>query len=54
MKFYNLKDELHESNLLRKAMPSMIVLTGRRRVGKTELHRVLMFDANQIAGNRCE
>jgi len=37
MKFYNREDELQELNLLRNAMPSMIVLTGRRRVGKTEL-----------------
>ncbi len=35
-------------------MPSMIVLTGRRRVGKTELYRVLMFDVDQIASYRSE
>ena len=37
MKFYNRKEELHEIRLLRNAMPSMVVLTGRRRVGKTEI-----------------
>ena len=54
MKFYNRKDELLESNLPSNTMLSMIVLTGRGRVGKTELHRVLMFDANQIANYRSE
>jgi len=37
MKFYNREEELHEIRLLRNAMPSMVVLTGRRRVGKTEI-----------------
>ena len=37
MKFYNPEDELEELNLFRNAMFSMIVLTGRGRVGKTEL-----------------
>ncbi|MBC2698152.1 MAG: hypothetical protein HF976_14850 [ANME-2 cluster archaeon] len=54
MKFHNRKDELHESNLLKNAMPSMIAPTGRCRVGKTELYRVLMFDADQIANYRSE
>jgi len=36
MKFYNREEELYEIRLLRNAMPSMVVLTGRRRVGNTE------------------
>jgi len=54
MKFHNCKDELHESNLFRNAMPSMIALTRRRRVGKTELYKMLTFDADMIANYRSE
>jgi AAA+ ATPase superfamily predicted ATPase len=36
MKFYNREDELQEMHLLRNTPPAMIVLTGRRRVGKTD------------------
>ena len=54
MKFYNREDELKELNLLRNAMLLMIAPTGRRRVGKTELHRVLTFDADLIANYRSE
>ena len=49
MKFHNRKDELQEVNLLRNAMPSMFVLTGRRRVGKTELiKKFLEGETNEI------
>lgn len=37
MKFYNRKNELKEMELLNKKTPAMIVITGKRRVGKTEL-----------------
>lgn len=48
MKFYNREDELQELNLLRNAMPSMIVLTGRRRVGKTELIKKFLEDKTGV------
>ena len=48
MKFYNREDELQELNLLRNAMPSMIVLTGRRRVGKTELIKKFLEDETGV------
>ncbi len=37
MKFYGREDELNELKLLGKRLPAMVVITGRRRVGKTEL-----------------
>ena len=37
MRFYNREEELKELNLLRGRLPSMVVITGRRRVGKTEI-----------------
>lgn len=37
MKFYNRKEELKELAFFNKKRPSMLVITGRRRVGKTEL-----------------
>ena len=45
MKFHNREDELHELRLLRNALPAMIVLTGRRRVGKTELVKKFLEDS---------
>ncbi len=37
MKFYNRKKELEELQRLNNARPSFLVITGKRRVGKTEL-----------------
>ena len=37
MKFYNREPELDLLENLNKTKPSFIVLTGKRRVGKTEL-----------------
>jgi len=37
MKFYNREEELKEIRYFYNTRPSMLVLTGRRRVGKTEL-----------------
>ncbi|MFT4304845.1 MAG: ATP-binding protein [Candidatus Woesearchaeota archaeon] len=37
MKFYNREEELNELNYFYKNRPSMVVITGRRRIGKTEL-----------------
>ncbi len=37
MKFYNRKNELEEIETLSKKKPSFLVITGRRRIGKTEL-----------------
>ncbi|MEW6295016.1 MAG: ATP-binding protein [Candidatus Diapherotrites archaeon] len=37
MKFYDREQELREMKLLKKKQPSMLVITGRRRVGKTEI-----------------
>ena len=48
MKFYNREDELQEMNLLRNTPPAMIVLTGRRRVGKTELIKKFLEDSTGV------
>ncbi|ODS37194.1 MAG: hypothetical protein A7316_01995 [Candidatus Altiarchaeales archaeon WOR_SM1_86-2] len=48
MKFYNREDELRELKLLRETLPSMIVITGRRRVGKTELIKEFLKYENGI------
>jgi len=48
MKFYNREDELQELHLLRNTPPSMVVLTGRRRVGKTELIRKFLEDVTGV------
>ena len=37
MRFFDRKAELEEIELLDKKKPSFLVITGRRRVGKTEL-----------------
>ena len=48
MKFYNREDELQELHLLRNTPPSMVVLTGRRRVGKTELIKKFLEGENGV------
>ncbi len=48
MKFYNREDELQELHLLRNTPPSMVVLTGRRRVGKTELIKKFLEDTTGV------
>ncbi|HIE31817.1 MAG TPA: ATP-binding protein [Methanosarcinales archaeon] len=48
MKFYNREDEIRELHLLRNTPPAMIVLTGRRRVGKTELIKKFLEDSTGV------
>jgi AAA+ ATPase superfamily predicted ATPase len=48
MKFYNREDELQELHHLRNTPPSMVVLTGRRRVGKTELIKKFLEDSTGV------
>ncbi|ADI74066.1 ATPase [Methanohalobium evestigatum Z-7303] len=48
MKFYNREQELELMDTLYNNKPSMIVLTGKRRVGKTELIRQFMKDRDSI------
>jgi len=48
MKFHNREDELQELHLLRNTPPSMVVLTGRRRVGKTELIKKFLEDVTGV------
>lgn len=40
MQFFNHKNELALMSLLDKSKPSFLVITGKRRVGKTELKAV--------------
>jgi len=44
MKFYNRVSELRELSHLNKKKPSFVVVTGKRRIGKTELIRQFMSD----------
>ena len=39
MRFYNRDEELKELRYFKEHKPSMIVVTGRRRIGKTALVR---------------
>jgi AAA+ ATPase superfamily predicted ATPase len=41
MKFYNREKELELMELLNSKKPGFLVITGRRRVGKTELIKEL-------------
>ena len=48
MKFYNRQRELELLDLLYGSRPSLLVLTGKRRVGKTELIKQFMKDRKSL------
>ena len=48
MKFYNRENELQLLEELNKHMPSFIVITGKRRVGKTELVKRFIADKKAL------
>ncbi len=48
MRFYNRKDELNLLEFLDKRRPSFIVISGKRRVGKTELIKKFIKDKNAL------
>lgn len=48
MKFYNRQRELELLDLLYESRPALLVLTGKRRVGKTELIKQFMKDRKSL------
>ncbi|MFQ6055253.1 MAG: ATP-binding protein [Methanosarcinales archaeon] len=48
MKFYNREEEIKELEFMSRKLPSMVVITGRRRIGKTEIIKEFLRDKDGI------